>query len=109
MKKLCSCLTMITPKTLLTRKCKQKRRVWSQSFYRGKIRNKSQSDASSPWDLMIIGKLSVVLNKILHKLRVTEIDEARVLLVEGGNLRHIIVGEREVEDVEILRHALLVS
>ena len=35
--------------------------------------------------------LSIILNKILHKLRVTEVDEARILLVEGGNLRQIIL------------------
>ena len=40
---------------------------------------------------------------------VAEVDEARVLLIQGGNLRHIVVGESEVEDVEVLCHAFFVS
>ena len=35
--------------------------------------------------------LSVSLNQILYKLGIGEIDITRVVLVHGGNLRHIIL------------------
>lgn len=50
--------------------------------------------------------LSVILNQILHKLWVAEVDGARVVLVELGDGGHIVGGQCEVEDVEILRQAL---
>ena len=40
--------------------------------------------------------LSVILNQILHKLRVAEVDGARVVLVELGDGGHIVGGQREV-------------
>ena len=53
--------------------------------------------------------LSVSLYQVLHELRVTEISGACIVLVHLGNLSHIIVTQREVKDVDILRHALLVA
>ena len=54
-------------------------------------------------------RLTVVLNQILYKLRVAEVDGAGVVLVHRGNLSHVLIGKREVEDVEVLRHALLMT
>ena len=54
-------------------------------------------------------RVSVILNQILHKLRVAEVDGARVVLVELGDGGHIVGGQREVEDVEILRHTFFVT
>ena len=53
--------------------------------------------------------LSVVLNQIFHKLRVSEVDGARVVLVHLSYLSHIVIAQREVEDVDVLRHALLMA
>lgn len=49
--------------------------------------------------------LSVSLNKILHKLWVTEISGSCIVLVHLGNLSHVLVAQREVEDVDILQPA----
>lgn len=37
------------------------------------------------------------------------VEEEALAGVEGGNTSHIVLGQREVEDVEVLRHTLLVS
>ena len=60
-------------------------------------------------NLRIIFQLSVSFNQILYKLRVTEISGACVMLVHLGYLRHLLVTQREVEDVDILRHTLLMA
>lgn len=60
-------------------------------------------------NLRIIFQLSVSFNQILYKLRVTEISGACVMLVHRANLSHIVVTQREVEDVDILRHTLLMA
>lgn len=53
--------------------------------------------------------LSVVLDEVLDELGVAEVDGAGVVLVEFGDLGHLAVGEAEVEDIQILRHTLLVG
>ena len=56
-----------------------------------------------------MGVLTVCFNQVLYELRVTEISGACVMLVHLGYLCHIIITQREVEDVDILCHALLVA
>ena len=46
---------------------------------------------------------------MLHELHVIEVDDTRVVLVHRVDLGHFVVGEAEVEDVEVLRHAFLVA
>ena len=53
--------------------------------------------------------LPVSLNKVFHKIHVAEVHGARVVLVHRGNLRHVFIGQLEVKDFEVLRHAFLVS
>ena len=53
--------------------------------------------------------LSVILYQVFHKLWVAEVDDARVVLVQLGNLSHLVIAQREVEDVKVLRHTLLVA
>ena len=40
---------------------------------------------------------------------VVVVEELRVALIEGGDLVHVVIGEREVEDVEVLRHPIRVD
>ena len=51
-------------------------------------------------------KLPVGFNQVLYELHVVEVHRARVVLVHRGDLGHFGGGEGEVEDVEVLRHAL---
>ena len=81
----------------------------NRSFLPANIQIKSQSRLILPWDLWIFGILPVILNQILHKLRVTEISGSCIVLVHLSNLSHIIVTQREVKNVDILRHALLMT
>ena len=53
--------------------------------------------------------LSVVFNQVLHELGVAKVDGACVVLVQSGDLGHLVGCKREVEDVEVLLHALLVA
>ena len=53
--------------------------------------------------------LAVILDEIFHELWVTKVDGACVVLVQLGNLCHVLVSQREVEEVVVLRHALLVA
>ena len=46
---------------------------------------------------------------MLHKLRVAEIDGARVVLVHLSDLCYVGITQREVEDIKILRHTLLMT
>ena len=46
---------------------------------------------------------------MLHELHVIEVDDTRVVLVHRGDLGHFVVGEAEVEDVQVLRHTFLVA
>ena len=52
---------------------------------------------------------SVGLDKIFHKLRVLEVDSARIVLIHSGNLSHFFRRQFEVEDVEALSHSLLMA
>ena len=58
---------------------------------------------------LLFMRLSVILNQVFHEIHVAEIHGACVVLVHRGNLCHIIIGQREVQDVEVLRHAILVG
>ena len=50
--------------------------------------------------MIIIVTLSYfVLQQMLHKLHIGEVDEACVALIKRRNLLHIFIGEAEVEDV----------
>lgn len=50
--------------------------------------------------MIIIVTLSYfVLQQMLHKLHIGEVDEARVALIKRRNLLHIFIGETKVEDV----------
>ena len=53
--------------------------------------------------------LSVVFNQVFHELGVAKVDGACVVLVQSGDLGHLVGCKREVEDVEVLLHALLVA
>ena len=59
--------------------------------------------------ILILVSLSVILDEIFHKLRVSEVDGACVVLFHLSNLCHIGIAQREVEDVDILRHTFLVA
>ena len=50
--------------------------------------------------------LPVGLNQELHKLRVTEVHCTGVMLVERTDLPHFLLTQSEVEDVQVLYHAL---
>ena len=47
--------------------------------------------------------LSVCLDEVFDELRVIEINEAGVLLVEGRDGLHVSVREAEIKDIEVLR------
>ncbi len=51
--------------------------------------------------------LTVVLDQVLHELRISELDRPGVFLVQGGYLPHLLFAQSEVEYVQILHHALL--
>ena len=53
--------------------------------------------------------LSVVFDEVLHKLRVAKRCCACIVLVYLGYLSHIVITQREIEDADILRHALLMA
>ena len=52
---------------------------------------------------------AVGLDEVFDEVYVGEVDVAGVHLVHGGYLLHFGVGQREVEDVKVLHHALLVA